>query len=85
MSMGKTHEGVAVVPGLHVWTNEMRAGVVGQEEKYTPGWFEVYYADGGSVLQNAERVAIYFMGRSAKVAYDASADSTTLTTLHSNH
>ena len=67
---GTTWDGVPIVPGLVVFTNEMRVGVV-EDHDYGQGWFDVRYATGGAVLQNAERVATHFEGRSAAAEWAA--------------
>lgn len=71
-SLGTTADGVPVVDGLVVFTNEMRPGVINLAA-YRPlhdGWFDVDYPDGGVALQNGERVATRFEGRSATAAYN---------------
>lgn len=68
--MGVTVDGVHIEPGLVVWTNEYRAGIV-QEPKHREyastfdGWFDVRYPSGGGALQNPERVATEFEGKRA--------------------
>lgn len=61
--MGVAVCGTPIVPGLVVFTNEMRVGVV-QPPRYRPGpegWFDVAYpGGGGTVMQNPERVATRF-------------------------
>lgn len=55
--------GTPITPGLAVWTNEFRVGVVtGVDEAKVrapgfDGWFDVLYADGRKVMQNADRVS----------------------------
>lgn len=69
--MGVTVDGVPITPGLAVWTNEYRAGEVADTVRHDPEWFDVRYATGGVVMQNGERVATVFEGRSAADALAA--------------
>lgn len=76
-SPGKTADGVEIVEGLVVFTNEMQVGVVrlGRHRASDDGWFDVEYApdaDGYSrrVMQNGDRVATRFEGRSAQKRWD---------------
>lgn len=64
--LGKTANGIEITDGLIVITNEMRAGKVLASTATIDGWFDVEYASGGRVMQNAERVATFFAGRSAR-------------------
>lgn len=68
---GETWDGVPITPGLVVFTNEMRAGVVvpGSHREHNPGWFDVEYRNGGKVMQDASRVATHFNLRDALVTY----------------
>lgn len=62
--VGKTADGVDIVEGMPVITNEMQAGLV-RLDRYRAsddGWFDVEYADGRRVMQNGERVATRFRG-----------------------
>lgn len=70
---GKTTDGVDIVEGLAVFTNEMQVGLVRLDRERTSddGWFDVEYApaaDGHSrrVMQNGERVATTFRGLDGK-------------------
>lgn len=76
-SLGRTADGVDIVDGLIVWTNEMRPGVVRLDRYRTSddGWFDVECPPDGSgrgrrVMQNGERVATRFEGRDARTAYN---------------
>ena len=72
--MGVTVDGVPIVPGLVVWTNEYRPGTVLAERfpmGNPPEWFDVEYASGGRVMQNPERVAVVFEGKRASDALAA--------------
>jgi len=73
--LGHTVDGVKIVDGLVVWTNEMRPGTVrlDQWSQWNPDWFDVEYPGvdgqpGRRVMQNAERVATRFEGRAAQAA-----------------
>lgn len=62
----RTADGVEIVEGLVVFTNEMRTGVVrAGHRSYEEGWFDVEYADGRRVMMNGDRVATRFEGRDA--------------------
>lgn len=67
VDLGKTWDGVPITHGLAVFTNEMRVGLVEADRVRASddGWFDVRYADGRRVMQNAERVATRFEGRNA--------------------
>lgn len=70
---GLTWDGKVITPGLIVFTNEFRVGKVveGSLREHSPGWFDVEYRTGGTVMQNAERVATHFNGsRGFEVAAD---------------
>lgn len=62
--LGTTADGITIVEGLPVITNEMRVGLVRTDRYRTSddGWFDVEYADGRKVMQNGERVATRFRG-----------------------
>lgn len=64
---GRTEDGVKIIHGMAVWTNEMMAGTVDLSDVGTDGWFHVAYDLGGDngyrrVLMNAERIATTFDG-----------------------
>lgn len=63
--MGVTVDGVHIEPGLAVWTNEYRAGIVTDRLRHNDGWFDVRYPNGRTVMQNPERVATAFEGKRA--------------------
>ena len=72
MSKGMTVDGVAIVDGLHVWTNEIRVGIVSlRDASAWDDWFDVIYTDGTRVLQNGERVTTCFQGEVAREVYEA--------------
>lgn len=62
--LGRTYDGVPIVEGLAVFTNEMKVGLVRTDRVRASddGWFDVEYADGRRVMQNADRVATHFTG-----------------------
>lgn len=62
--MGVAVCGTPIEPGLIVWTNEYKPGIV-TEHKHNDGWFDVRYATGGRTMQNPERVATVFEGKRA--------------------
>lgn len=67
--LGKAVCGTPITPGLIVWTNEMRTGVVVDDPErfarpYWDGWFEVL-SEGRRVLQDQNRVITVFEGRRA--------------------
>lgn len=59
--MHYTWDGVEIVEGLRVFTNECKWGTVGKH-KYD-GWFDVDYDDGGRTLMNGERLRTTEMPR----------------------
>lgn len=60
----RTTDGVEIVEGLVVWTNEFRIGRVTfkRHRVSDDGWFDVEYPEGRTVMQNGERVATKFEG-----------------------
>lgn len=71
--LGTTDDGVKIVDGLPVITNEMTVGLVRTDRFRTAqdGWFDVEYADGRRVMQNGERVTTRFRGlNGVRVAAD---------------
>jgi hypothetical protein len=71
--LGTTDDGVKIVDGLPVITNEMTVGLVRADRYRTAhdGWFDVEYANGGRVMQNGERVTTRFRGlNGVRVAAD---------------
>lgn len=71
-ALGKTADGIPIVEGLAVITNEIKAGFVRTDHvrPWSEGWFDVEYPARGDyparrVLQNGERVATRFGGLSA--------------------
>ena len=72
-NLGTTDDGVAIVEGLPVITNEMTVGVVRLDRFRTSddGWFDVEYAGGRRVMMNGERVTTRFRGlNGVRVAAD---------------
>lgn len=73
----KTSDGVAIVDGLPVITNEFRVGVVDLSRPCSdPDWFDVRYpADENgharTVMQNGDRVATRFRGANGKLTVAA--------------
>lgn len=67
--MGVAVCGTPITPGLIVWTNEYKPGVVTDAQRHDPEWFDVRFADGGTVMQNGERVATVFEGKRAVDAW----------------
>jgi predicted RNA-binding Zn-ribbon protein involved in translation (DUF1610 family) len=61
-TVGRTTDGIDIVDGLAVITNEFRVGVVrlDRPRALDDGWFDVEYADGRRVMQNGERIATRF-------------------------
>jgi hypothetical protein len=62
--LGTTDDGVKIVDGLPVITNEMTVGLVRTDRYRTAhdGWFDVEYAGGRRVMMNGERVTTRFRG-----------------------
>ena len=54
--MYKTSDGIEIIVGMTVYTNEVRVGVVHTAPDES-GWFDVRYADESRCLQNGERVS----------------------------
>ena len=76
--MGVAVCGTPIAPGLVVFTNEYKVGVVedNSDRATDREWFDVRYPDGRRCFQNGERVATEFEGKRARDVLLAEVQST---------